>query len=215
MELTKAQKKIYFVRHGESEVNASPVLNHIRDSKLTEKGRGQAASLGKRLAMLPIDAVLSSTLPRARQTAEIVNTTLKKPVEFSDLFVEVRVPSELEGKARDSVEVTHILAEIAAHWNDLLWRYSDEENFLDRKARGAKIIECLTAHPAECLLVVSHGSIIRTVVASLLFGPEMTSEDHHKFWNFADAKNAGVTVCKLLSDGRWKLSTWNDLAHLE
>lgn len=215
MDRGAAKKTIYFVRHGESEVNASPVLNGIRDSKLTEKGRGQAAFLGKRLLKLRIDTVLSSTLPRARQTAEIINTILQKPIEFSDLIVEIRVPSELEGKARDSAQVKHILAELAAHWNDLAWRYSDEENFLDRKARGARIIKYLTAHSAERLLVVSHGSIIRTVVASLLFGDGMTSQEHDKFWNFMDVKNTGVTICKLLPDDRWKLSTWNDLAHLE
>lgn len=70
---------IYFVRHGQSEANARGVFAGVRDdSPLTEKGRAQAKAAAEdiRAKGLTINHVLVSPLHRARDTAEIIATSI-------------------------------------------------------------------------------------------------------------------------------------------
>ena len=61
-------KKIYFVRNGECECNTKPIRQTV-ESPLTEKGREQASQVSNRLSKLGFDTLVSSTYPRAMQTA--------------------------------------------------------------------------------------------------------------------------------------------------
>ncbi len=64
---------VYFVRHGIAE-DADAWHGSDAERPLTDKGRAKMAAIGKRLAELEIepDAILTSRLVRARQTAEIL-----------------------------------------------------------------------------------------------------------------------------------------------
>ena len=68
------QCEFYFIRHGESESNATPgiAVGANFDAPLTEKGLDQARLVGQRLAKdgVQFDRVYSSSLVRAVQTAE-------------------------------------------------------------------------------------------------------------------------------------------------
>ena len=89
-------KTIYLVRHGESEGNAGPLrLGHA--GGLTERGREQAQILANRCSKLNVDLIVSSTLQRARETTEYILKKVIAPVEYSDLFIERRNPSEIMG----------------------------------------------------------------------------------------------------------------------
>jgi broad specificity phosphatase PhoE len=65
---------IYFVRHGESEANERNVFAGRTNTPLTDLGVRQARQAGHRVAALGImfDQVHSSTLERAKQTAETI-----------------------------------------------------------------------------------------------------------------------------------------------
>lgn len=88
--------KLYIVRHGESESNVYARENpekpasHFGNlgSSLTQTGRVQAEKLAQRLKHIPIAAVLSSDLARARETAEIIAKEHKLPVITSDTIRE-------------------------------------------------------------------------------------------------------------------------------
>ncbi|MDP4642165.1 MAG: histidine phosphatase family protein, partial [Ilumatobacteraceae bacterium] len=68
--------RIVLVRHGESVATVERYLGGLRTCRgLTEHGRAQAQALGARLQRtkeLQVDAVVSSSFPRAMQTADIV-----------------------------------------------------------------------------------------------------------------------------------------------
>ena len=68
--------QIYFIRHGESQSNATPgyVAGVNLDSSLTDRGKTQAAMLGDRLRQesVTFDLVYSSSMVRAVQTTEIM-----------------------------------------------------------------------------------------------------------------------------------------------
>ena len=71
---------LLLVRHGETDWNAEGRLQGHTDTPLNDYGRRQAAALGEDLAGDGIDAVYSSDLARARETAEIVAGRLGLPV---------------------------------------------------------------------------------------------------------------------------------------
>jgi broad specificity phosphatase PhoE len=63
--------RLYLVRHGETEANATGILQGHNDTPLTEEGLRQASSLGRALEHLHIDAAFASDLPRAVSTCQI------------------------------------------------------------------------------------------------------------------------------------------------
>lgn len=73
-----ATGKILLVRHGQDTDNAAGILNGRRDTALTELGRQQAAAVAKLLVGSGVDAIVSSPLLRARETATIISDNLCK-----------------------------------------------------------------------------------------------------------------------------------------
>ena len=63
---------LLLARHGETDWNRARRWQGHADRPLTDRGRAQAAALGDRLANIALDAVYSSDLRRARETAEAV-----------------------------------------------------------------------------------------------------------------------------------------------
>jgi len=72
--------RIILVRHGESSFNVERrVQGHWDKSTLTEAGRSSALQVGDALSELKFDAVYSSPLSRAKDTAELILSRLKTP----------------------------------------------------------------------------------------------------------------------------------------
>ena len=71
---------LLLVRHGETDWNAEGRLQGHTDRPLSDFGRSQARRLAAELEHEGIDAVYSSDLARARETAEIVGERLGLPV---------------------------------------------------------------------------------------------------------------------------------------
>src|SRR5690606_39514058 len=64
-------KMVYFVRHGQSVDNASPVFQSI-DSPLSEKGRSQAKNIAERLSSVHFETLIASPVQRAKETAQYI-----------------------------------------------------------------------------------------------------------------------------------------------
>ena len=209
-------KKIYFIRHGESEGNVGPI-RQTGASSLSEKGKSQAKSVAKRCAKLSVDLIISSSMNRATETANIILEQVAKPIEYSDLFVERRRPSEVLGKPKDSEMAQHAEKEIFEHFHETGWRFSDEENFDDLKERARKALKYLAERSEENILVVTHGFFMRIIMAYIIFGDTLTGEECTKCIRTFHMENVGITV--LVNDKEnaktpWWLWIWNDHAHL-
>ena len=63
---------IYMVRHGETEWNAAHRMQGWSDIPLNEKGREQASFAARKFESIPLDAIYTSPLKRAADTAEII-----------------------------------------------------------------------------------------------------------------------------------------------
>src|SRR4051812_25868763 len=117
-------KKIYFIRHGQSADNLSKVRQGT-EGKLSDKGREQAAFVGKRFSGIPLDIILTSPYERALQTASIINEHLHLKIEECSLLVERKNPSEIIGKDAESLEVKKIMDVIDRSYHQSDYRYSD------------------------------------------------------------------------------------------
>jgi probable phosphoglycerate mutase len=93
----KAEKIIYFVRHGQSVDNAAPVFQ-APDSPLSDKGREQAKKVAERVAKISFETLISSSFRRAKETAEAIGVATNKKPEYTDLLVERIKPASIAGK---------------------------------------------------------------------------------------------------------------------
>lgn len=188
-------RRFYFIRHGETLLNAQ----HIRqgeDGALSERGRAQAEQIGQHFEHTPIKRIISSTYPRARETAGLINTYLNVPILYSPLLAERRNPSEIIGKHTHDAAVTLIVnqMDLAYHPDDYL--YSDEENFAALKARARKCLSLLARQGARETLVVTHHVFLKMLVAYLLYREELHATDFVKLSFFNVSDNAGITICE-------------------
>jgi probable phosphoglycerate mutase len=95
------RRPFYFLRHGETELNAQKRIAGSVDTELTGLGRRQALEAAEALAGEPITAIYSSALRRARDTAAPIAARLKLPVTVIPELDE-RNWGALEGEPRAS-----------------------------------------------------------------------------------------------------------------
>ena len=210
-------KKIYFVRHGESEGNVGE-YSQGSAVPLTEKGRKQARCVAERLKNIPIDLIITNTNDRARDTSKIINEILKKPLESNELFVERRKPTDILNVRFDDKESKEVQKNIWDNFHVPGWRHSNEENFDDLKKRAEEVFKFLEERPEQNILIVTHGFFLRVLLAYLFFSKNMTGKECRAFALRAHMENTGICVFghdTSRMDSPWWLWMWNDHAHLE
>lgn len=149
-------KKLYFARHGESEMNVKKLLAGTTDTPLTDAGRMQAKKAGQNAQELGIDLIVSSPLSRALETAQIIAKEIgyqKSQIITNKLLIE-RDHGPLEGQA----------------WSpDLnLDGFSDIETDGTLVERAHLALKWINSHSANHILVVSHGAFGRALRSVLL-----------------------------------------------
>jgi broad specificity phosphatase PhoE len=138
---------LLLVRHGETDWNAVGRLQGHTDRPLSDFGRRQAEQLAEELEDEPLDAIYTSDLARARETAEIAGERLGLPVVL-DPDLREKDWGTWEGLTsveRDRVEFVGESTE--AH----------QERILGALRRIAE------RHPGGCVLIVTHGGSMRRV----------------------------------------------------
>jgi broad specificity phosphatase PhoE len=205
----------YFVRHGESLLNAKGIRQGP-DGSLSERGMAQAEWAGRMLAEEKITIILASPYQRTRETADGVNKSLKVPIEYSDLLIERRNPSEIVGKNKNDPEVVKIVNMIDNSYHDDNYRYSDEENFADMKARAKKCLAYLESRKEKNICVVTHSIYLKLFMGYMLKGDALTAQEYAKLSFFNSSNNAGITVARYYSGwfapkkgAQWQLVAWD------
>jgi broad specificity phosphatase PhoE len=143
---------LLLVRHGETDWNAEGRLQGHTDRPLNEYGRRQAQRLADELAGEELEAIYSSDLARARETAEIVGERLGLPVVL-DPDLREKNWGTWEGLTpveRDAVELVG----------------ESTEEHTERTLRALRRIA--GRHPDGRVLVVTHGGSLRRVQVEVL-----------------------------------------------
>jgi broad specificity phosphatase PhoE len=212
-------KKIYFVRHGESIFNTEN-REQGADGSLSDTGRSQAEFVAKRFHTIALDAIVSSPYTRAMETAKIINKELNKDILYSDFLIERRPPSKYIAEIVTDPEYTKIRDLMRdKRAIDPLWKYADEDNFHDLKTRAESALEYFHSLPYDSVLAVTHAGILRMIMASIIFGKELTYAEYLKIFHTFKVTNTGITLVEhresIPAHGLvWRLIVWNDHAHL-
>ena len=158
-------RRLFVVRHGETERSAEHIYSGQADVPLTAAGREQARLAGERLCGAGIDAIWSSPLRRATDTAEAIAKAVGAPVKVDERLIEVDY-GELEGFDRPRAR-EHFGAAFEA------WRADPFESPLpameplgDALARARSATADAVAG-SECPLLVGHQGILRLVLVAL------------------------------------------------
>jgi probable phosphomutase (TIGR03848 family) len=133
---------------------------------LSDEGRAQAARLVERLHEAQIDAIYSSPLDRAVETAQPIAKDHKLRVRQREEIGEVKY-GDLEGKSLRTLAKGRLWARLQTWPSDV--RFPGGESLRETQTRAVAAIERLRAeHPKQNVAVVSHGDWIRLSVAHYL-----------------------------------------------
>jgi 2,3-bisphosphoglycerate-dependent phosphoglycerate mutase len=204
--------RVYFVRHGTTEANERNVSQGSNEP-LSPHGKRQSALLATRFKKITLDQIISSDHLRARETADEISKQTGIPVTISRYFREVRRPSELDGISYDSEEYLQAFSKIENNWHKKGWKYSDEESFHEMKERAIKALAYIVKSKKDDVLVVSHGNFLKALIGVMIKGGKHSAEDFRTLRLFLDSSNVGISLCEY-TDGKWRMITWNDHAHL-
>lgn len=163
---------VILVRHGETALNAARVMQPA-DTPLSERGRAQALAVAQRLARRGgIGAILSSDLPRAWLTAEAIAAALALPIQASALLQE-RNFGELRGRPYDTLGFDPLVMQEAPLGGE------SAAGFVQRVRRAFD--DMLQQHQGldGDLVVVTHGLLIRTLLAGPLLHGAGTQVELH------------------------------------
>lgn len=163
------------VRHGETDWNRDGRFQGHADPPLNETGHGQARALAAQLASTRFDAVYSSDLRRAVETARVVASRLGLSVSARADLREADV-GVFTGLTREEIAERFPAEARLAHRVGFTGATGEGFERLSERIIGA-LVETAAAHPDQRVLVVTHGGPIRVTLAS---ADGMTVEDHRR-----------------------------------
>lgn len=162
------ERKILFLRHGETDWNAQFRYQGAMDIPLNSVGEGQALRLSLRMKGWNPDRCFTSPQKRALKTAEIVAKNLDRPCKL-ELLNDLRETSFGVWEGQPIGEVMKNYGDDYLKWRDdpSSWSPPEAETFVEVKDRVARAIKFILDQEGERFLVVAHGGTIRAAMAYL------------------------------------------------
>ncbi len=156
--------KIFLIRHGETTGDIEDRYGGSYDDHLTEHGRQQLQETATRLAGQQIDRIYSSTLIRAKESAEIINAELKTDIEFLDGLQE-RDYGVLGGLTKE--EALEKYPEAVELHKDPVNTDPEGESQKDFIERVLDSFDSVCKQPYETIAIVSHGGPLKVIMRYL------------------------------------------------
>lgn len=197
---------IYLTRHGETEWNLQGKFQGFGDSPLTARGIKQAEGLAKRIDKLPIDAIYSSDLKRAKHTAEILRGNRDIPIIEREALREKAFGS-WEGLTYYDIATVRKVDLENYFRNPSLNLPEDGEAYQDFTARVLRQMSTIEKdHPGQSVLVVTHGLVLKVLLA---YYEGIDLENIH---DIPLPKQASLTMVNI-HEGRAELMLAADTSH--
>lgn len=191
MEVKSLATRVILVRHGESTFNVEGrVQGHLDKSSLTEQGLADARRVGETLNGITFDAIYSSPLQRARQTAATIcdalaGQTSVPSIQVEDKLIEIGLPL-WEGMLFEQVKTD--FPEQYQCWNSAPEKLCMElsgsdgpQSFYPVPAlyEQAESLwqQLLSQHEGQTILLVGHSGINRALLSTAL---GLTSERYQR-----------------------------------
>lgn len=165
-------KKLYYVRHGQSEWNVADKICGRADVELTDKGHEQAIAAGKTIAEsgLKIDQILYSPLKRAKDTAIHISEITGIPAKEDPRLIEQSF-GKFEGTSPRNAP------EFVEAKKQFLCNYEGGETMFRLAQRIYNLLDDLKEDDKTYMLV-AHNGIARVVKS---YFDEMTNEEYANF----------------------------------
>ena len=197
-------KKIYLIRHGETESNRKGIFRGRLDIPLSQNGREQAVDLKRYFENIPVDVVYTSPLQRAVETAETVFPG-HTPVKEKWL-------NNLDLGEWSGMEKSLVKERFPQMWEDWVKRpesirFPGGERLLDVLKRASLFFEKVAFGEAETAAAVSHRSVLKVLIAFCM------GMEKNYYWRF-HLDNASVSLL-ILDRKRFTLVKLNDTHHLK
>lgn len=195
-------KKMYLIRHGETDWNRLRRVQGNMDIPLNSLGQEQADKLYRWFNNKQLDAIYSSDLSRAYHTAcslaKHYNIGVKSCCELRE-----RSYGLIEGNSIGQFSLTH--SEQANDWLEVD-KYNIEPLRLVKQRMFNKIEEILQQHHEKAIAIVSHGGAIKAYLSIITHGEKGSGK--------IKIDNTAVTEIEY-SNGTYQIVTLNDTSHLQ
>lgn len=170
--------RLALVRHGETDWNAEGRYQGQSDVALNANGLAQAEDLAQRLRGQKFEAIYTSDLARAEQTAEALAAATDAPLRRDPRLREIN-QGEWEGLLLPEIEARYAEAFRLRRLDPLATRPPGGETVGQVRERVLEVIrEIRHTHPGGSVAVVSHGLAIALVKVHLAKLPVESVWDH-------------------------------------
>jgi broad specificity phosphatase PhoE len=195
-------RRVVLLRHGRTEWNATGRFQGQLDSPLDGIGRAQAAAAAVAVAPMQPDAIVSSDLSRARDTAAAVGAECGLEVAIDPRLREIDLGSwqgltRAEARAQFTEEYTRWQAGEDA-------RRGGGETYAEVGARCVEVLHEWVDRlgPGSLLIAITHGSAARATIGTLLgMAPDT-------WWRLASLSNCRWSLLADMGRG-WRLEEHN------
>ena len=197
----------YFLRHGETAWNAEGRLCGSTDVPLSDVGRRQAQLLAARMKPILVEALYSSPLQRALETARIVGDAIGREPVVDHRLAELNYGA-WEGTVFE--EIKRAAPDIYCAWD------ADPASLAPPEGEsGVQLIERVTPflrdvalrHQSGNVVVVCHKTVCRLLACHIMGVP--LSEYRRR----VAMENAALNILET-RDGNWRVVALNDTTHL-
>jgi len=198
--------EIILVRHGETEWNVEEIYRGRIDVKLNEVGVKQAELLGRYLSNLKLDAIYTSPLKRALDTANILTQYQNVGVQVTDGLMDLNC-GEWQGLSDEQVRKLYPALHEQWRVNPHLVKMPGGEKLEDVRERALGVVDEAVSKHSGSVALVSHRVVNKVLICALL------GLDNSHFWNVKQDV-CGITTFDYVR-GRFILTKHNDTSYLE
>lgn len=206
-----ATTHVILIRHGQSLGNAEGRFGGHTDTRLSPRGLEQAFATAQALAAEHLDAIYSSDLARAIETAtplaELAGIEIQPTEAFRERSVGVMEGLTFEEAAAQYPE--QYAALLRRDFEHVLLGGESYRQTLDRASR--KLDEIIEEHKGGRIAIVTHTGTI-CILALHLMGA-LDAPELKPVW--IASSNCGISRFDLRDDGFVRVTTINDTRHLQ
>ncbi len=199
--------RLILVRHGETEWNRVERLRGRIDIELNETGHRQAQAVASRVGAWKPDAIYSSPLKRALQTARPLAKACGREIKPLEAVTDIDYGA-WAGHSPEEVAAQH--CDLYRTWLETphLVQFPEGESLEQVRSRAwIAVEEVCTSHAEETVVLVSHVVVNRVLICAVL------GLDNSSLWRIAQ-ENGAISIVDAKED-QYRLVLLNDICHLE
>jgi probable phosphoglycerate mutase len=201
---------VLLIRHGQSEGNAERRFGGHTDTPLSARGRRQAKATARALALEQFNAIYSSDLPRAIETATPLAKLTRVPLQTTDALRE-RSVGVMEGLTFEEAAEQHPEQYQALLHRDFEHVLAGGESYRQTLDRASRLLdEAIEQHQGGRIALFAHTGTICILILHLMGA--LDAPELKPVW-IATA-NCGISRFDLRSDGFVRVISLNDTRHL-